>query len=213
MTTYNFLARIAAEGDLAASAHEVLDLLYATGGGHDTGLRVREDWRAPGRWQAQLEYPYGGFGRWHDGDSPEACVASVRADFGDDAVDRLTELRRRHARDLDAVAQMFAVLRDAGNVCDVGAHVEACVARMVLRGQRWLVSLEWRTMLDVGRRERERAVVFAAIDRDRARVTSVVAPQYLTVASAHEYAALLANVARTLDAATAALAVEHNEET
>ena len=44
-------------------------------------------------------------------------------------------------------------------------------------------------------------------------VNSVYGSQSLTVASAHEYAALLAHVARTLDAATAALAVEHDEET
>jgi hypothetical protein len=41
----------------------------------------------------------------------------------------------------------------------------------------------------------------------------VYGAQNLTVASAHEYAALLAHVARTLDAATAALVVEHDEET
>ena len=124
MTIYSFLARIAAEGDLAASAHEVLDLLYATGGAHDAELRVWEIASHPGRWRAQINHSRH-YGDWHDTDSPEACIASVRASLPTNAVDRLAALRRRHERDFDAVARLFAVLRGAGNVCDVGAHVEA----------------------------------------------------------------------------------------
>lgn len=212
MTIYSFLARIAAEGDLAASAHEVLDLLYATGGAHDAELRVWEIASHPGRWRAQINHSRH-YGDWHDTDSPEACIASVRASLPTNAVDRLAALRRRHERDFDAVARLFAVLRGAGNVCDVGAHVEAYVARMALRRQGWSVPLEWRTTLDVLPHGRDRAAVYAIVTATGAVVNSVYGSQSLTVASAHEYAALLAHVARTLDAATAALVVEHDEET
>ncbi len=209
MTTYNFLARIADEGDLAASAHEVLDLLYATGGAHDAELRVWEIASHPGRWRAQVNHSRH-YGDWHDTDSPEACIASVRASLPANAVDRLAELRRRHERDFDAVGRLFAVLRGAGNVRDVGARIEAHVARMVLRAQPWSVTLEWRPMLDVvGRRERANTNIHATFGDCGARLDGVAVPDYLTVASTHELAARLAHVARTLDAATAALTVEH----
>ena len=114
---------------------------YATGGAHDAELRVWEIASHPGRWRAQINHSRH-YGDWHDTDSPEACIASVRASLPTNAVDRLAALRRRHERDFDAVARLFAVLRGAGNVCDVGAHVEAYVARMALRRQGWSVPLE-----------------------------------------------------------------------
>lgn len=208
MNHYEFSARGFAEGDLAEHAHEVLDLLYASGGARDATLRVWEIADQPGRWRAQVgPRPLRDY--WHDADSPEACIARVRAALPASAVD-LAALRRKRAPELAAVARAFAVLRDAGNTRDVGARIEAHVARMVLRAQPWSVTLEWRPMLDVvGRRERANTNIHATFGDCGARLDGVAVPDYLTVASTHELAARLAHVARTLDAATAALTVEH----
>lgn len=208
MSDHRFSAHFPAEDALGDLAHETLDLLYATGSvTHDAALHV---WLAAGhprRWRAEVERPGGG--RRREADSPEAAIEGL-CSRRDEARVALAELRRKRAPELAAVARAFAVLRDAGNTRDMSARVEAHVARRVLRARPWLVMLEWRPLLDVaGRRERVSASIHATFGDFGARLDSAAVPEYLTVASAHELAARLAHVARTLDAATAALTVEH----